>query len=75
MRPQKWTVVAKTSPLSPEAAREQERWLKLGDDALSNRKINDDSQSFNVLHPGERARTQLKAVARELQNTVRKYLK
>ena len=75
MRSLRWTVVAKTSPPDPEAAREQERWLKLGDDALSNRKINDDSQSFQLLHPGERAKTQLKAVARELQNTLRKYLK
>jgi hypothetical protein len=75
MHPQRWTVVAKTSPLDPETAREQERWLKLGDDALSNRKTNDNNQSFHLLHPGERARTQLKAVARELQNTLRKYLK
>jgi hypothetical protein len=75
MHSPRWTVVAKTSPLDPEAAREQARWLKLGDDALSNRKSNDNNQSFHLLHPGERARTQLKTVARELQNTLRKYLK
>jgi hypothetical protein len=75
MRSLRWTVVAKTSPADPEAARQQERWLKLGDDALSNRKINDQEENVHVLRPGGRARNQLKAVARELQDTVRKYLK
>lgn len=75
MHSPKWTVVAKTSPIDAQAAQEQERWLKLADDALDNRKRSVEPQNIHVLEPGERARRELKAIARELQNTLRKYLK
>lgn len=76
MRTAKWTVVAKTTPMDAQAAQEQARWLKLGDDALLNRTNNtDESVLGNLLRPGVRALGQFEAIARELQRTVRKYRK
>jgi len=75
MHSPKWTVVAKTSPLDSAAAHEEERWLKLGDDALSNRKAEIQPENERLLTPGARAKSQLRTIARELQITLQRYLK
>jgi hypothetical protein len=75
MRMPKWIVVAQTSAKGTQDARDEERWLKLGDEALANRKSSDEQKHYNLLAPGSRAKQQLNQVARELQDRLRKYLK
>ena len=75
MKLPKWIVVAQTAAMDSQDARNEERWLKLGDDALANRKSPNEQNHYHALEPGLRARKQLDEVARELQSSLRKYLK
>ena len=73
MRRDRWNIVASTSPADEQTAREQERWLKLGDDALHNRPQETSEEA--TISPGTHAVKRLERVRRELQKALQDYLR
>jgi len=67
----RWAVVLKTKPIDPETAEQEARWLRLGDDALSNHP----SQELEPrqIAPGLRALRRLERVTHESQQSLEKY--
>jgi hypothetical protein len=74
MRPAKWTIGLKTQPLDPKGARQEARWLQLGDDALANSRAPETTEtSEQQIRPGIRALTKLERATQEVRDALRKY--
>ncbi len=73
MRSHRWNIVANTTPADEKTAREQARWLKLGDDALQNRPQPHSAEP--AINPGKQAVKRLERVRRELQKALQDYLR
>jgi hypothetical protein len=68
----KWIVVVKTEPIDPDSAREEARWLKLGDDALSNQSSQELGNGRDMTL-GIRALRKLEQATQNLEQALNKY--
>ena len=67
----RWAIVLKTKPIDPETAEHEARWLRLGDDALSNHPTQELER--RQIAPGLRALRRLEQVTHESQQALEKY--
>jgi len=67
----RWAIVLKTKPIDPGTAEQEARWLRLGDDALSNHPA--PALERGQIAPGLRALRRLERVTHESQQALEKY--
>jgi hypothetical protein len=66
-----WMIVLKIKPLDPEAAEQEARWLRLGDDALANH--HSQEVENREMAPGRRALRELERATHDSQEALEKY--
>jgi hypothetical protein len=65
-----WIIGMRTTPVDAQGAREEARWLKLADDALSQRH---QDAAEHLMTPGLRALKKLERATLELEHALLKY--
>ena len=71
MLPRKWTIGLRTAPADAGTAEREARWLKLGDNALSNEACQEPAEA--TIAPGVRALRTLERATLELRHALEKY--